>query len=40
MDLILFAVTFWVIPIIVAKKLGKSRNQPGWPCGLWLAGSA
>jgi hypothetical protein len=32
----LFAILLWVVPIIVAIELGKSRDRKGWMWGLFL----
>jgi hypothetical protein len=33
---LLFAVLFWVLPIVVGHKIGSEKNRAGWAWGLLL----
>jgi hypothetical protein len=36
MELFLFALIFWVAPIIVGHKIGEPKNRAGWAWGAIL----
>jgi hypothetical protein len=36
MAILLFAVIFWVLPIVVGHKIGAGKNRAGWAWGLLL----
>ena len=36
MELLVFAIVFWVLPVFVSHKIGAPKNRQGWIWGLLL----